>query len=541
MIDLEAHQHGSARFASYRDRKKAGLYSGRGAFIGTDDAGRHCYSDQQSAILLLGGARSGKGNFIASWLVDGRLSSNGVSHHIISLDWKGQNGPIAALQVRQGRHIYTFNPRRNPASGYSRMNPLSHLRASSSTLIPDALMCAQSITPFTDPKSQYFQGMAQKIETGVMVVQARRDGVVTFPALADALAGIGSTSEEFLSLEFDLSRQPEPEIRQIALDLQNFRAGKSEGGGFEGIKNEIQKSFTALLDPQMREALSPPYDFDFAWLCEDDFPSTLVNIQEDIEFADISGPIIRALFTSALIHKRRNITSRAQYWLLDEISACGAWPLAVKLATICAGYNIRTAYVAQSLKQLDALAPNAGEIIANSCGTAIYLGTRSAAQAKLVSGQLGRTTIEVIDPARREAARAAQTKAMLGAMQGADPLAALAEAAHQDRLARTPTRMARDLRSPDEVMGESRRAFVFMPGVLRHAYYATVPRYWHRRDLAGAYLGDPFHAKPGTVEIATRWGQRHRKVVTEDTPPALREWPQYRELGQWSYVKGLKP
>ena len=355
------------------------------------------------------------------------------------------------------------------------------------------------------------------------------------------MAGLGAASEEFLAFEFDISQQPEPEINQVARDLRRLRAGKSDSGGWEGIKNEVAKSFVALMDPQVRAALSPPYDFDFEWLTRGDFPPAMVNVMEDIEFADTSGPIIRALFTSALIYKRRAITARPQFWCLDEISACGAWPLAPKLATICAGYNIRTAYVCQSLKQLDALAPNAGEIIANSCGTAIYIGTRSPRQASLISGQLGKITLDYDDTARQEAARAAKARAVADALTGgADPVTAMMNAAHQDRMARHKSKMARPLRTPDEVMNEMNRAFVFMPGALERPFYAKVPKYWRRRDLAGRYLGDPFHARPGHVEIATWLGQRQRAVIIEEVPPDLRDWPQYRD-GQWSYVKGFRP
>ena len=251
---------------------------------------------------------------------------------------------------------------------------------------------------------------------------------------------------------------------------------------------------------------------------------------EDIEFAGPSGSIIRSIFTSALIYKRRAISARPQFWCLDEIAACGAWPLAPKLATICAGYNIRTAYVTQSTKQLDALAKDGGEIIANSCGTAIYMGTRSNQQASLISGQLGKITLDFDDTARQEAARAARTRAVADmVLNGADPVTAMMSAAHQDRMAHHKTKMARPLRSVDEVINESNdRAYVFLPGVLERPFFARVPRYWHRRDLTGAYLGDPFHAKPGTVEIATWLGQRQRKVITEKAPRRLRDWPQYR-------------
>ena len=547
MIDFEQQRFGSSGFCNTTTRRRAELYERYGAYVGHDEAGRPCHSNQQSAILLCGGARSGKGNFITSWLVDGCLRAPGRgkdnASHIISLDWKGQNGLIAGLQVAQNRRIYNYNPRKNRGVPSHRMNPLSHLRGSSPTLIADALLGSASWIPFTDPRAAYFEGMAQKITCAAKVTMARTHGVVTLPDLADKMAGLGAASEDWLSFEYDISQQPEPEIRQVAQDLSALRGGKSDTGGFEGIKNEIAKSFTGLMDPQVRAALSPPYDFDFEWLTDDDFPPAMVNIMEDIEFADISAPIIRALFTSALIAKRRAIAARSQFWCLDEISVCGAWPLAVKLATVGAGYNIRTAYVTQSFKQLDALAPNAGEIIANSCGTAIYLGTRSNHQASLISGLLGKITLDYDDTARQDAARAAKSKAMADVLfNGADPLTGLMNAAHQERMAHHKTKMARDLRSLDEVINEAGdRAYVFMPGVLEKPFYARVPKYWQRRDLAGRYLGDPFHAKPGTVEIATWRGQQHRKVITEPCPAHLRDWPQYRDSETWSYVKGFKP
>lgn len=525
-------------------RSKAGITKSPGAYIGTDEAGRHCYSDQQSAILLVGGARSGKGNFIVPWLVDGNIRTGRESDHIISLDWKGQNGVIAGLQVRQNRRIYNYNPRNMRGVPSHRMNPLSHLTANSPTLVGDALLSSASWIPITDAHSAYFQGLAQKMNAAASVVLARTNKVVTIPDMADKLAGFGTTSEEWLSFEFDISQQPEKEIRQVATDLQKLRAAKSDTGGWEGIKNEIQKSYIGLMDRQVRDALSPPYDFDFEWLTRDDFPPAMVNIMEDLEFAETSGPIIRTLFTSALTCKRRAVNARPQFWCLDEIAACGAWDLAPKLATICAGYNIRTAYITQATKLLDGLAKNAGEIITNSCGTAIYLGTRSPQQAEMISRQLGKITLDYDDAEKQAGARAAALRSLIDiALHDKEPITSIMNADYQDRMARHKSKMARALRTPDEVINESNsRAFVFMSGVLNRPFYANVPRYWHRRDLTGAFMPDPFHpGRSGKIEVATRWGQRHREIITTDCPAYLSDWPQYRDIGQWSYVKGYKP
>ena len=163
MIDFQRYRFGSAGFANRAMRRRAGLHRKRGVYVGHDEVGRPCHSDQQSAILLCGGARSGKGNFIIPWLVDGCLASGGEAHHVISLDWKGQNGVIAGMQVPQNRRIYNYNPRGNRGVPSHRINPWSHLRADSPTLVADALLSSASWIPFTDPKAAYFEGMAQKI------------------------------------------------------------------------------------------------------------------------------------------------------------------------------------------------------------------------------------------------------------------------------------------------------------------------------------------------------------------------------------------
>lgn len=423
------------------------------------------------------------------------------------------------------------------------MNPLSHLTAVSPTLVADALLSSASWIPYTDPKAAYFEGMAQKINTAVLVSLVRRNGSATLPEIADKVAGLGAATEEWLDMEYDISTQPEPEIREIATDLQKLRASGSDSGGFAGIKNEIARSYTCLMDGQMRDALSPPFDFCFSDLTREGSVPAMVSIMEDLEYATTSGPVIRALYTCALIYKRRAITTRPQFWCLNEIGNIGAWPLAETLATISAGFGIRTAYVVQSTRQLENLKRGAGEVIPNSCGTAIYMGTRSTQQAALINRQLGRVTLSYDDIATQSRARAAKSKAMHDMIfNDADPIASMMNAAHQEQLLDHQQKIARELRTVDEVINEKNdRAYVFMPGVLEKPFYPRIPNYWQRRDLAGKYLGDPFHAKPGTVEIATWLGQRHRKVITEPVPPKYADWPQYRENGLWSYVKGFRP
>jgi len=172
--------------------------------------------------------------------------------------------------------------------------------------------------------------------------------------------------------------------------------------------------------------------------------------------------------------------------------------LAESLATIGAGYGIRPAYVVQSTEQLENLKKGASKIIPNSCGTQVFIGTRSANQGRLIQSQLGRMTVTYTDPEAIERAKAAKSHAIAQVLIGqGDPMMAMLEAGHQERMAGQTRKMGRDLRGIDEILGEKNgQAFVFMPGVLEKPAYLTIRPYWQRFDLRGAYLGDPFHNKP---------------------------------------------
>jgi len=258
MIDPSVDLHGSAGTADAYMRRDAGLLTPKGAYIGHDPAGRAHFSDQQSAVLLVGGARSLKGSAVVPWLVDGCIHSDAGPHHLVLLELKGQDGPIAAQQVRHGRHCFYLNPRRNRDLPFHRFDGLGHLNAASPTLVPDAMEFGANWNPVTDPRSSYFERTAAKINAAIAVTYARTAGPVTLPTMADKVAQLGDLSEEWLSFQFDMSQQPESQIREVATLLERVQSGDFQGGGWDGIKGELAKSYACMIDPDLREALSPP-------------------------------------------------------------------------------------------------------------------------------------------------------------------------------------------------------------------------------------------------------------------------------------------
>jgi len=539
-IDPREERFGSGALADHHMRKDAGVYEHGGAFVGVDERGRMCFARGQAAMLLVGAARSGKNSLIVPWLIDGHISD-----HVICMDWKNQLGEIAGLQVHQNRRIVNFDPRGRSYQGSARINPGSHLRGDSETLIVDSLSFGANWLPTSgDPRANYFERLGQLKTAAASVILARDYGVLELPTLADVMIDVGGLSDEWLMTEYAMLHGPEKWIRDLAADIQRARESDDTSGGFRGVKNEIINSFRPLVDPQLRAVLSHP-TFCFSELTDPSAPPYLVDIQEEPRYAETSSPVIRALYASARYYKEKAPVNqtRPQFWILDEVgNISGGWPMAVDLATASAGYGIRAAFIVQSSAQLDRLGKDAAKIIPNSCGTQIYMGVREYNEAALVSKMIGTATLEYDDHHRQAEARHRARQAYIGSfMRGDDPFSAAMEASHYNSIASLPSKQGRPVRTPDEIMNEPEgTAFVFMPGQIARPMYQRVPRYWQRRDLAGRYLGDPFHSPPGQVEIATRRGQQMRRIIEGAVPPAYQEWPQY-QFSSFRYVEGFRP
>lgn len=510
-----------------------------GLYLGEDQRGRVCFSDQQSSVLLQGGARGFKGDHIISWLVDGHYRD-----HIISMDWKGQNGQIAQLQVLQGRDVINFNPRGVGNVKASRINPLAYLTSDSPTLVPDAKIYSESVCALDGSENgAFFQEEAQRINEAVTVTLARIDGVATYPRLADTIFGIGGLSDEWLNFEEQMTKQPEASIRLVAEEFQAMRASKETNqGGWAGIKKELLRAYKCLSDPALRAATSAPFDWSISELSKPTTRPTLLNIMESMEFSHSSAPVVKAFYAAAKIFKQRNPSSRKQVWVLDEVGNIGGWPLAIELATFMAGYGIRGVFVVQSSTQLDNLGRNASTIIKASCGTQIYKAVREYREAKSLSDMCGTTTIERSDFKINEDARIAAENAVHGVFGrgSGDPYEAGRVLAQQKNYTEHKNKSGRKVLFPEDILNmEAGYCLVFMSGTVARPMVLKVPHYWQRRELAGRYLGDPFHSPENFVEV-NNGRQIFAPIITETVPRQLADLPQYSS-GQWQYVGGFHP
>lgn len=538
---LAEHRFGTAGFADAGVRAAAGLHKPDGLFCGLDEDGRPIFSGGQAAVLVSGGARGLKGSLIVPWLTDGAFS-----HSVVNMDWKGQNGALAALQVAQGRHVINWNPRGVHGLAGASIDVLSYIHANSKTLEGDILgFGAHWLPSKPGTHAAYFEEMGQHYICGGLDALVRERGRVSLPMLADKMMALGNGTDNWLELEFEMSQSPHGWVRELVETLKERRQQVgTESGGFAAIKNEVVKSFRPLTDPQLRAAVSNP-TFCLSELTKPGAPPIMLNIQEQKDFARMSSPVIRALYHALLVYKKRSpiATTRPQLWCLDEVGNIeGGWPMAKDLATEYAGYGIRAAFIVQSTEQLNNIVPNGARVIPNSCGTQIFTAIRDHAEATMVSKLIGQTTIRYNDTMAQERARHAIRRSMIDTvLHGGDLIRAAADIPHHRRVVEHRTAAPRQIRNPDEIMNAREgTAYVFMRGKLERPIEARIPPYWQRRDLAGRYLGDPFHNAPYTVEIATSRGQQVRRIIEQRPPRHLAHLPQYQDQ-PLRYVEGFRP
>ena len=534
----ETYRFGSGGFVNRKMRRRAGIHKKRGLFCGFDEDGKACYSDQQAALLLVGAARSGKGDLIIPWLV-----GDGTDGHIISMDWKAQNGPISQLQVLQGRSVINWDPRGRSSYKSVRISPTSHMRPNSPTLTADVGEFAKSWIPTSgSANAKFFEQMAQSFIHAIIVTRLRECNAISVPELADYCAGVGSISDEWLALEYSMRTSDDRDIAELALDMDHQRSAMNDTGGFGGIKNELKRSFACMKDRQLRASISNP-NWDFSELTKATAMPSLVNIMEDQRYSEGSQSVIRALYNSAAHYKMGALDALPQTWVLDEVgNISGGWPAVEKLTTYAAGYNIRAVIIVQAMNMLDRLIKDGSKVIPQNCGTILFKGIRYLADAEVVSKLIGDETRSFDDFALQQRARSAKRRAIMNVANGTlDPLQAAVEINHNKHMAAHRSVLRRRARTPDEIVNTHKSAvYMFMPGEMERPALNYAPPYWQRRDLSGRFLGDPYHSPRGKVEVNTFLGQRLRNIINEPVPYNYAHLPQYAD-GHWDYVDGFKP
>ena len=475
----EVTTYGSARWASPREVRAAGLLGPDGVLLGRYERAylRH---DGPEHVLCFAPTRSGKG---VGLVVPTLLTWAGSC---IVHDIKGENfGLTAGWRARFGR-VLRFDPTRADSDAY---NPLLEVRRG-----PWEVRDVQNIADIlVDPegaldKRNHWEKTSHALLVGAIlhVLYAETDktlaGVASF--LSDPRRPI-ETSLQAMMTTPHLSNRPHPVVASAARELLN----KSENER-SGVLSTAMSFLGLYRDPVVAEVTSR-CDWRIADIVEGDRPVALYLV---VPPSDISRtkPLVRLILnqvgrrlTEELEGKRRR---HRLLLMLDEFPALGRLDFFESALAFMAGYGIRAFLIAQSLNQIEkAYGPN--NAILDNCHVRVSFATNDERTARRVSDALG-TATELRDSKNYAGHRLSP---WLGHLM----------------VSRQET--ARPLLTPGEVMQlPPADELVLVSGV--HPIRAKKARYYADRQLASRILPPP---QPAAGPDAARTGGR-RTILPDD-------------------------
>ena len=454
---------GSARWASLREVRAAGLLGDTGVLLGRF-AGRYLRHDGPEHVLCFAPTRSGKG---VGLVVPTLLTWPGSA---IVHDIKGENWQLTAGCRSGFGRVLRFDPTDAASDAY---NPLLEVRRG-----PTEVRDVQNIADIlVDPegsveKRSHWEKTSHALLVGAIlhVLYAEDDktlaGVATF--LSDPRRSIDVTLDVMMGTKH-LGDRPHPVVAQAARELLN----KSENER-SGVLSTAM-SFLGLYRDPVVAAVTSRCDWRIADLVEGTRPVSLYLV---VPPSDISRtkPLVRLVLNQIgrrLTEEFGGEKRRHKLLLmLDEFPALGRLDFFEAALAFLAGYGIRAFLIAQSLNQIEkAYGPN--NAILDNCHVRVSFATNDERTAKRVSDALG-TATEIRDAKNYAGHRLSP---WLGHLM----------------VSRQET--ARPLLTPGEIMQlPPNEALVLVSGL--QPIRATKARYYADRRLQGRVVTPPNRALP---------------------------------------------
>ena len=484
-------------------------------------------------LLLCGGARSGKLTTILAYNLCHGIYSGGS---MLVLDVKGELAAISRNQAPDLKACRYWNPLGLGDLPQNGFNPVDYLSRHSASLFADVKVFAEALVPMSgSANGAFFEERAREYIEAIAIGLIYLNGELTLPDLYDAINQIPSNSAQWIDVAFAMHRSGVPLCVRVEEEIAQSRTDTS--GGFQGIMGVVFKSVACLSDPMLRKSLSGPFDGSMSDLC-DEYQLCQYYLICPPELISVWAPVLKALFTCAMIHKARRPQAPKQTWILDEAAQLKGFELVTKMFTYGAGIGIRPWIILQSLEQLNDISPRARSIIPSSAGCQSFFAIREIDSARRLSEMLGDQTLEYDDPVQQGRAELEEQQAALSLISGGDPFAIMA-ILKQKRLERTfRTKQVRRLRKSDEILRlPADHQFIQCDGLSGPIYAQRIP-YWQQGWMAGRYHPNPYHPPCDSVLITFLDGEQSCPVVSEPVPAQYNHLPQYRD-GNWSYISGF--
>ena len=530
-FDNASQPFGSARFAGPQEAAAGGLFARQPHSLLVGFMGNQpLWYSGMGGLLSVAGPRSGKGRDLLLYNI-----CQGIHPEtMIILDIKG--GELAAVsrnQTGDRKFCIYWNPRKVNGLPSHRINPLDYINVDNPNLISEIKTFIENAIPRSGAaNSVYFEGRAHELVEGMTVTLVKRDGILTYPALYEAVNLLVRGGDKWLDFAFEMSESGFDIAERVEEEIAAAREDSS--GGFKGILGEITRAFACLSDPVLLESVSPPYDFSFADLCRNS-QTYNVYLMPDANFVETWSAVIKSMFVVAQIYKSRSPAAPRQTWVMDELGQLGKFPLAVKAFTRDAGTGIRPWGVFQAIKQMKELVPDGDSILPASAAVQTWFGVRDKNTASHLSQMIGYETLRYEDRHAVEAARQARMNMAQSVMRGGNPFQSAFDIAHKSRLAAIPKTVGRPVRTIDEVLGMPDDKMVMFADGLPNPLWADRKAYYDQPQMVGRFHPNPFFPPDTHVQVMTPRGPLWRSVITEPVPRQFAHYPQYQD-GTWSYI-----
>ncbi|GGY37110.1 conjugal transfer protein TraG [Parvularcula lutaonensis] len=375
--------YGSARWASARDVRKAGLLVDDGVFLGRWQ-NAYLRHDGPEHVMAFAPTRSGKGVGLVVPTLLGWTGS-AVIHDI-----KGENWDLTSGWRSRFSHCLRFEPTHADSV---RFNPLSEVRRGDNE-VRDVQNIADILV---DPEGSlerrnHWEKTGHALLVGVILHVLYTEEDKTLAGCARFLSDPERSFEATLSAMMTtphLGASAHPVVAQAARELLN----KSENER-SGVLSTAMSFLGLYRDPVIARATSDS-DWRIADLIEGEHPCSLYLV---IPPSDISRtkPLVRLILNQIGRRLTEELPKKGAarhklLMMLDEFPALGRLDFFESALAFMAGYGMRAYLIAQSLNQIEkAYGPN--NAILDNCHVRIAFATNDERTAKRISDALGTTT-----------------------------------------------------------------------------------------------------------------------------------------------------
>src|SRR5690606_25181581 len=378
-----AETYGSARWASEKEIRKAGLLGDDGVVLGQFDR-TYLRHDGPEHVLCYAPTRSGKG---VGLVIPSLLTwpASAIVHDI-----KGENWTLTAgFRARHGR-VLLFDPTNAASDAY---NPLLEVRRGQWEVrdvqnVADVLVDPEGSLE----KRNHWEKTSHALLVGAILHVLYAEPDKTLAGVAAFLSDPARTIEQTLAAMMATPHLGEAGVHPVVASAARELLNKSDNER-SGVLSTAM-SFLGLYRDPVVAAVTRACHWRIADLVEGERPATLYLV---VPPSDISRtkPLIRLILNQIGRRLTEELTPKGNrhrvLLMLDEFPALGRLDFFESALAFMAGYRLKAFLIAQSLNQIER-AYGQNNAILDNCHVRVAFAANDERTAKRISDALGTAT-----------------------------------------------------------------------------------------------------------------------------------------------------